>query len=91
MVDVSLRENVDNDEGKKPTKGSGPRGESPPRPARTSCTSCVCAEDEWRARRDRRKSRNPSYLEALAAARAAAEVEPDWEVTNAELSDEELV
>ena len=88
VVDVSLRESVD-DEGAKPTKGSG--GASPPRPARTSCTSCVCAEDEWRARRDRRKSRNPSYLEALAAARAAAEVEPDWEVTNAELSDEELV
>ena len=88
MVDVSLRESFD-DEGTKPTKGSG--DESPPRPARTSCTSCVCAEDEWRARRDRRKSRNPSYLEALAAARAAAEVEPDWEVTNAELSDEEQV
>ena len=91
VVDVSLRESVDDGEGKKPTKGSRD-DESPPRQgARTSCTSCVCAEDEWRARRDRRKSRNPSYLEALAAARAAAEVEPDWEVTNAELSDEELV
>ena len=92
VVDVSLRENVDDDEGKKVrTKGSRDDESPPPRPARTSCTSCVCAEDEWRARRDRRKSRNPSYLEALAAARAAAEVEPDWEVTNAELSDEELV
>ena len=78
MVDVSLRESVD-DEGKRP-KGSG---------GASSCAACVCAEDEWRARRDRRKSRNPSYLEALAAARAAAEVEPDWEVTNAELSDDE--
>ena len=78
VVDVSLRESVD-DEGKRP-KGSG---------RASSCALCVCAEDEWRARRDRRKSRNPSYLEALAAARAAAEVEPDWEVTNAELSDDE--
>ena len=54
---------------------------------RSSWSSC-CVESK-QAMRDRRKSRNPSYLDALARARMMEEIEPDWEVTNAELDEDE--
>mgnify|MGYP000627775083 CR=1 FL=1 len=44
---------------------------------------------QQQAMRDRRKSRNPSYLDALARARMMEEIDPDWEVTNAELDEDE--
>ena len=54
---------------------------------RSSWSSC-CVESK-QAMRDRRKSRNPSYLDALARARMMEEIDPDWEVTNAELDEDE--
>ena len=68
-------------------KKKGVKTSSSAHEGRSSWSSC-CVESK-QAMRDRRKSRNPSYLDALARARMMEEIDPDWEVTNAELDEDE--